>query len=141
MDVNLPWTMMRRVHISLMIAVLALLAATQGLNAQYVGSKRSDKYHRASCGYTQRIHVQNVIEWSSVNDVISEGYIACRVCRPGGGAGNAVQQRSTTNGNVRYIPVSAQHQSTTRCIAITKKGTQCKRNAKGASYYCWQHGR
>jgi methylphosphotriester-DNA--protein-cysteine methyltransferase len=140
MDVNPRWTMMRRVHISLMIAVLALLTATQGPNAQYVGSKRSDKYHRSSCGYAQRIHVQNVIEWSSVNDAISEGYIACRVCKPGGGAGNAVYP-TTTNGGVRYIPVSAQHQSTTRCIAITQKGTQCKRNAKAASYYCWQHGR
>ena len=141
MDVNPRWTMMRRVHISLMIAVLALLAATQGMNAQYVGSKRSDKYHRSSCWYVQRIHAENLIEWSSVNDAISEGYVACRVCRPGGGAGNAVQQRSTTNGVGRYITASVQHQSTTRCIAITQKGTQCKRNAKAASYYCWQHGR
>jgi hypothetical protein len=27
-----------------------------------------------------------------------------------------------------------------RCQAITKKGTQCKRNAKPGSNYCWQHG-
>ena len=26
-----------------------------------------------------------------------------------------------------------------RCKAITKKGTQCKRNAKKGSDYCWQH--
>jgi hypothetical protein len=26
-----------------------------------------------------------------------------------------------------------------RCLAITKKGTQCKRKAKNNSY-CWQHG-
>ena len=28
---------------------------------------------------------------------------------------------------------------TTRCQAITKKGTQCKRNAQAGSSYCWQH--
>ena len=27
-----------------------------------------------------------------------------------------------------------------RCQAITKKGTQCKRNASEGSIYCWQHG-
>jgi hypothetical protein len=27
-----------------------------------------------------------------------------------------------------------------RCQATTKKGTQCKRNAKPGSSYCWQHG-
>lgn len=27
-----------------------------------------------------------------------------------------------------------------RCQAITKRGTQCKRNANN-SHYCWQHGR
>lgn len=27
-----------------------------------------------------------------------------------------------------------------RCQATTKKGTQCRRNAKPGSSYCWQHG-
>lgn len=27
-----------------------------------------------------------------------------------------------------------------RCMATTKKGTQCSRNAKAGSNYCWQHG-
>lgn len=26
-----------------------------------------------------------------------------------------------------------------RCMATTKRGTQCKRNAANGSYYCWQH--
>lgn len=26
-----------------------------------------------------------------------------------------------------------------RCKAITKEGTQCKRNAEKGSIYCWQH--
>ncbi|MBN8545824.1 MAG: hypothetical protein J0L60_06790 [Ignavibacteria bacterium] len=27
-----------------------------------------------------------------------------------------------------------------QCQATTKKGKQCKRNAKAGSNYCWQHG-
>jgi hypothetical protein len=30
--------------------------------------------------------------------------------------------------------------TSTRCQAITQKGTQCKRNAKAGSNYCLQHG-
>lgn len=26
-----------------------------------------------------------------------------------------------------------------RCMATTKRGTQCKRNAARGSHYCWQH--
>ncbi len=29
----------------------------------------------------------------------------------------------------------------TRCQAMTKKGTQCSRNAQAGRAYCWQHGR
>ncbi|SRR6266542_2755019 len=35
---------------------------------------------------------------------------------------------------------SARQQYSSRCQATTKKGTQCKRNAKPGSNYCWQHG-
>jgi endonuclease YncB( thermonuclease family) len=35
----------------------------------------------------------------------------------------------------RSAPVSSG-----RCMAITKKGTRCKRNASPGSSYCWQHG-
>jgi pyruvate/2-oxoglutarate dehydrogenase complex dihydrolipoamide dehydrogenase (E3) component len=30
--------------------------------------------------------------------------------------------------------------SSVRCAATTKAGSQCKRNAKTGSSYCWQHG-
>jgi len=35
---------------------------------------------------------------------------------------------------------SAPAQTSLRCQATTQKGSQCKRNAKAGSRYCWQHG-
>ena len=35
---------------------------------------------------------------------------------------------------------STQPVSSGRCQATTQKGTQCKRNARAGSKYCWQHG-
>jgi hypothetical protein len=37
-------------------------------------------------------------------------------------------------------PGNTQPASFGRCQATTKKGTQCSRNAKAGSNYCWQHG-
>lgn len=135
-------SMLRRVHVTLMIAVLALLASTQDLTAQYAGSKRSDKYHLSSCHHAQRIHSENLIVWRTIDDAVSDGYIACSVCRPGSSnSSRSVQGQSSVISNVQNINVSTNRQTKTRCIAITQKGTQCKRNAKSGSYYCWQHGR
>jgi hypothetical protein len=35
---------------------------------------------------------------------------------------------------------SGMEATSARCQATTQKGSQCKRNAKTGSRYCWQHG-
>jgi hypothetical protein len=45
---------------------------------------------------------------------------------------------SNNTGSYKQSPEKIVRQ-TNRCQAITKKGTQCKRTAKGGDY-CWQHG-
>lgn len=38
-------------------------------------------------------------------------------------------------------PAPQRQQATSRrCQGVTKKGNQCKRNAKAGSSYCYQHG-
>ncbi len=39
------------------------------------------------------------------------------------------------------ILLGAENAYSQRCQAVTKKGTQCKRNAQAGSVYCWQHTR
>ena len=49
---------------------------------------------------------------------------------------------ATTNGqtlNVRYVAGRITGTDPSRCQAITKSGTQCKRKASAGSAYCWQH--
>ena len=49
---------------------------------------------------------------------------------------NSINVNSTNvNSNVECF-VSTKH-----CQVITKKGTQCKRNAQSGSNYCWQHSK
>lgn len=53
-------------------------------------------------------------------------------------AGNAFSIGIHNTNRHNAVSFGAVRQSD-RCQAITKKGTQCKRNAKKGSY-CWQHG-
>lgn len=121
MHTTLERTLRNRLTIAAICAMLALLGAAQTLNAQYVGSRKSDKYHLKSCQHAKRIHAENLVEWKTTADAKAAGYIACKTCRPGGGS--KVSTNSTS----------------TRCQATTKKGSQCKRNAQSGGSYCWQH--
>ena len=49
---------------------------------QYVGSTKSDKYHKLSCSSAKKILPENEIWFSSVQDAKSKGYVPCGVCKP-----------------------------------------------------------
>jgi hypothetical protein len=62
-------------------------------------------------------------------------------------AGSALMPAAATPGAPAVaLPLASPPRSTapaqvsTRCQATTQKGTQCSRNAKTGSRYCWQHG-
>jgi micrococcal nuclease len=95
--------------------------------AKYYITKSGSKYHRGGCKYLSKSAIE-----ITRNDAITRGYDACSSCM-----GGSVPSASATGTNAYTAPVSS---SLGRCQAITKKGTQCKRNAKAGSKYCWQHG-
>jgi len=49
---------------------------------QYVGSNKSNKFHRTSCGYVRRIKPENIIYFESREEAVNYGYIPCKVCCP-----------------------------------------------------------
>jgi len=51
-------------------------------DAKYYGSMKSDKYHRSSCRYVEKIKAENLIEFDSVKEAREAGYVACKVCKP-----------------------------------------------------------
>jgi len=54
----------------------------QVVEARYVGSTTSDKYHRPDCSYAKKIKSENKIFFSDVLDAQKKGYSACKVCSP-----------------------------------------------------------
>lgn len=102
-------------------------ASTQSLTdtAKYYITKSGSKYHRGGCRYLSKSAYEITRE-----NAIGSGYGPCSVCI-GATAGGEASSSYTT---------PATKTSSGRCQAITKKGAQCKRNAKAGSSYCWQHG-
>jgi micrococcal nuclease len=102
---------------------LKATAKATGTEKVYVTASGT-KYHRDGCRYLSKSAIP-----IARDDAVSQGYQPCSVC--GGGTATKatptyVSPPSTTSGG--------------HCQAITKKGTQCKRNAAAGSKYCWQHG-
>jgi len=49
---------------------------------EYVGSMRSDKYHKCTGRYAKKIAAHNLMCFTSKNDAEEQGYVACGVCKP-----------------------------------------------------------
>lgn len=49
---------------------------------QYVGSSKSNKFHRPSCVYVTKIKSENLISFESREVAVNYGYIPCKVCHP-----------------------------------------------------------
>tara|TARA_Y100000590_G_C15331238_1_gene867765 strand:+ start:328 stop:759 length:432 start_codon:yes stop_codon:yes gene_type:complete len=85
-------------------------------------TRTGKKYHRDGCRYLKsRIP-------STINDAISKGLTPCSVCKPPTISNKLFESKSNNN-----------YQSDGRCMAITQKGSRCKRSVQSGSLYCWQH--
>ncbi len=115
-----------------LIFFLVSLATVTIAQTVYV-TKSGAKYHKSSCSYLKKSSVEK-----NLNDAIAEGYTACSRCKPAtvtSKTSEVKKNNTDTKQTVKKTTVTSG-----RCQATTKKGTQCKRNAKAGSSYCWQHG-
>lgn len=92
-------------------------------------TKSGKKYHRDGCNYLSKSKIPIALADAQTR------YQPCSVCDPPTGD---IQGQSKPAPS-RQVDVP-QKTSSGRCEAITKKGTQCSRQAKAGSSYCWQHG-
>ena len=50
--------------------------------ARYAASSESDKYHRISCYYVDRIKSYNIVYYYTENEAIDDSKKPCSVCKP-----------------------------------------------------------
>jgi endonuclease YncB( thermonuclease family) len=110
---------------------LAAIPQTADQDVAVYVTRSGTKYHRAGCRSLARSQIPIALA-----DAMAR-YGACGICKPPTAIANtpAVAPVVTTP---RPTKPSAPATSS-RCQAITKRGTQCSRNAQAGRSYCWQH--
>ncbi len=92
-------------------------------------TKTGKKYHSESCRYLSKSKIAIPLE-----DALNQNYTPCKICSP------PVALSSNSKIKLKSSVLTNKNENiSNRCIAITKKGTRCKRMAQAGSQYCWQH--
>lgn len=94
-------------------------------------TKTGKKYHRESCRYAKTGWASSLVEAKK------RGLTACLVCKP-----STTETKTTSSNSLKSkTPETKSTQNTSfQCIAKTKAGSRCSRNAASGSKFCWQHG-
>ena len=116
------------------ISAFMFLFIVQELFSQTVYiTKSGKKYHSANCSSLRKSSIP-----IDLKDAVGRGYGACSKCNPPTLSNNSVTPKEKS-ASVKKSDANSLDTSG-RCQAITKKGTQCTRKAKPGSKFCWQHG-
>jgi len=94
-------------------------------------TRTGTKYHRAGCRYLAKSQIPLALAEAAAR------YSPCSVCSSPTPSSTQGTASPSPNGPA---PTPPQPSDGGRCQAITKAGSQCKRNAAAGSRYCWQHG-
>ena len=121
-----------RSYLSIFSLLLLFACATPAASTAqtvYV-TKTGKKYHKETCRYLNYSKIA-----MSPKEAKEKQFEACKVCKP--------SSITTNNETVPidtikvYKPIKKSISS--RCTAITKSGTRCKRMTKNTIGKCWQH--
>ena len=124
---------LRRIAAVVVLLVSAGAFAVAQSETVYV-TRTGAKYHRVTCGSLRSSSIPMPLSQAAAR------FGPCKNCNPPvPGAKSTVIAESAAAGTASPPPVKRALASG-RCQATTKKGTQCSRNAKSGSSYCWQHG-
>jgi len=107
----------------LLQTIFFMLLSLAGQAQSVYKTPTGKKYHLASCRM-----VENVSEKLSVEEALSRGLEACKICHP------EVKAASTRQ------PDKQQGQAASvQCRGFTKGGTRCKHQTRIGNGYCFQH--
>ena len=56
--------------------------STPATTGAYIGSVKSDKFHKPSCRHAKKIASYNEIWFKNRQDAYDNGYVPCKVCKP-----------------------------------------------------------
>lgn len=52
------------------------------VSTHYIANTNTKKFHISTCRYVKRMKAKNIMESDNRDDLISDGYVPCKVCNP-----------------------------------------------------------
>lgn len=59
-----------------------IITNPEPIESDYLANSNTGKFHEPYCSHAKKISSGNRVEFSSRNDAINSGYVACKVCKP-----------------------------------------------------------
>jgi len=103
------------------------------LKGKFVGSKKSNKFHKSECKWAKKIKPNNLVVYSSVKEAIQAGREPCKVCNSTAVQGNTnrISQKKDKGDETVYVTKSGKKYHRAGCIYIRKSKTPRKlKNAR-----------
>lgn len=114
--------------------LLLTFSVLQYAQAVYI-TKSGTKYHSGGCSYLKSSSIQ-----IDLKSALDKGLTPCSRCNPPTSVSGQSKTDKSPEQTIKKESSNTKTTTTrTRCLATTKKGTQCKRWAESGSNYCWQH--
>lgn len=118
-----------------MLFIAASPRATSSADDEIVYVTKTGKcYHRENCSSLRSSKIAMKLSEAAAK------YRPCKVCKPPVlGASSDAGSKGDSEGKAVKPAPKRPPSGDGQCLAITKKGTRCKRKAQSGSDYCWQH--
>lgn len=113
-----------------LLFVLTFAYSFSAIGQTVYTTKTGEKFHKSSCNYLKYSKIA-----MSLEDAISYGYDACKVCKPTNKVSSSSLSAKINSGNSKPQKTNAAAQ----CTGKTKAGKRCKRKTKSANGRCYQH--
>ena len=107
-------TMNKKFRILSIIFVLLFLVVSVNA-AQFVGSKKSNKYHYPTCKWAQKINPSNLVKFNSPEEAIKAGYSPCKICKP------PISSKAQTN-EIKFVSAKTNNKEQRRGCCSWHKG-------------------
>ncbi len=120
---------LRRRILLVAILVIASIGASLAQAEKVYVTRTGAKYHRGSCASLAKSKIEMPLAEAAAR------FGACKNCRPPVPTAAPASSAVPLKGTVKR----AASATSSRCLATTKKGTQCSRSAQAGRSYCWQH--
>lgn len=115
-------------------AAAAIKADPSKIEAPFVGSVRSDKFHKRECRYVSQINQANLVTWPSAEAALQVGRVPCKVCNPSPAVVTEQPKQKATSDVTVYVTKTGKKYHRSGCRYLRRSAIPMKLSAAKGRY-------